>query len=187
MLAAKFFFNIEINKDMEFKVHGPFDVPRVGNLIARRIPDQRVLWDQVEEVAPGLSSAIGCYLFALRGVVWYVGMAGRQSFMRECLTVHKQALFNEALQKVPNAKPKLFLLPKISSGGVFRTPSAQNHPVIESVESVLIGMAIKRNPDLLNIRGTKLLRDVNVPGVINNRQGQATANSVKALRKALGL
>lgn len=172
---------------MDFKVHGPFDVPRQGKLVARRGTDQRILWDQVEDEVPGLSSAIGCYLFAIRGVVWYVGMAGRQTFAKECLTLHKQALFNEALQKVPNGKPKLFLLPKVGRTGKFREPSAQDHPVIEAVENILIGVALKRNPNLLNMRGTKLLRDVNVPGVVNNRPGQATANSVKALRKALGL
>jgi len=172
---------------MDFKVHGPFDVPRVGKLISRHAAEQRALWDQVEEEFPGLSSSIGCYLFALRGKVWYVGMAGKQSFSKECLSLHKQALFNEALQKVPNAKPKLFLLPKVGPSGKFRLPSGQDHPVIEAVENILIGVALKRNPSLLNIRGTKLLRDVNVPGVMNNRPGQATAHSVRALRKALGL
>jgi hypothetical protein len=56
---------------------------------------------------------------------------------------------------------------------------------IDFLETMLIGMALERNKDLLNARKTKLLREMIVPGIINTPQARPTGPVID-LRNALG-
>lgn len=170
---------------MQYEVYGEFPIARNGSLISRSKEDKGSFWAQVEEMEPGLSDACGCYVFVLRKRAWYVGMAEKQSFKQECFALHKITQYNEALGEVAG-KPSLILLPKMTPGGRFAKPTSRGHSDIRILENMLIGSALSRNPDLQNVKGTKLLRQMNVPGFLNPRPGQARALMVQTFKRAIG-
>jgi hypothetical protein len=170
---------------MQFEIYGEFSVTRNGHLISRSREDKRDFWAGVEEVEPGLSEACGCYIFVIRNKAWYVGMAEKQSFKQECFALHKITQYNEALAQV-SGNPTILLLPKLMPGNRFASPTSRGHADIRLLENLLIGSALGRNPYLQNVKGTRLLREMNVPGFLNSRQGQARANIVQRFKKAVG-
>jgi hypothetical protein len=170
---------------MHFQVHGPFELPRLGRRILRTPADRKLFWASVDEAVPGLSDSCGCYVFTVRGQVWYVGLAERQSFKKECYIPHKVLLFDDALHAV-GGNAALIFIPKITLKERFAKPTKGTYPAVHLLEDMLIGLAINRNYRLLNIRGTKFLKEMRVPGIINTPQGGARSLSVQALKKALG-
>jgi len=171
---------------VRFNVYGPVPVPRDGHRVSRHRDERRAFWAEVESAAQGLSGACGCYILVLRRRAWYVGLAERQSFKKECFTHHKLLLYNEALDS-RRGRPSLLFLAKETPRGRFAKPTRAGHRSVRMLENVLIGLAIRRNRKLLNIRGTKLLREMIVPGVLNTERGTARALPVQALRRSLGL
>jgi hypothetical protein len=170
---------------MKFEVHGPFSVRRKRRLVSRENEDKKKFWEEVEDDEEGLSEACGCYVFAVHGRVWYVGLAAAQSFKHEMFTAHKINLYNDALQDVAG-KPSLLFVAKRTPRNRFAKKSARGHRDIEMLENLLIGSALSRNPKLKNLKGTKLLREMRVPGLLNNAPGKPSP-SVRAFKKALGL
>ncbi|NDU91421.1 MAG: hypothetical protein G3I10_02190 [Ferrovum sp.] len=171
---------------MRYEVHGSFEILRNGRFVSRTRDDKREFWETVEEYCEGLADACGCYVFSIRGRVWYVGLAERQSFHYECFSGHKVLQYNEALQSV-SGTPFLTFLPKLTPGDRFARPSTNGHRDIRMLENLLIGVALRRNPELQNARGTKLLREMNVPGFLNTQRGQARAGTVQQLKRVLGI
>lgn len=57
---------------------------------------------------------------------------------------------------------------------------------MDFLETMLIGPTLERNPKLLNIKKTKLLREMKVPAVMNSPRARAT-REVRELKKALGV
>lgn len=171
---------------MRYGVCGPFEVIRNGAIVSRDRNDKNDLWDRVEGKKIGLSHACGCYILILRNKAWYVGMTAKQSFRQECFQAHKIVHYDAALNEVGGV-PQLLLMPKFTPTGKFASPSENGHRDIELLEQLLIGSAIIRNPDLRNIKDTKLLREMNVPGFLNSERGQGRADSVQAMRQALGI
>jgi hypothetical protein len=171
---------------MNFSVHGSYEIPRLKNhLISRDKTERNEFWDMVEDDEEGLSYACGCYVLSIRGVPWYVGMAQRQDFRHECFSHHKITLFDTALLKGPG-KPHLHLLARRTPGGKFCKPSANAYRDVEFLENLLIGLGLQRNEELMNIKGTTLLRNMRVPGFVNTRKGEARAHAVIELREILG-
>jgi hypothetical protein len=81
----------------------------------------------------------------------------------------------------------LYLLPRLTnSGEKFSKPTRSGYRDIDFLETLLIGMALEQNKNLANIKKTKLLREMIVPGVINSPQARPTG-PVTDLRNALGL
>jgi hypothetical protein len=147
-------------------------------------------WKQVSDLDAGLPRACGCYIFALRNgkniVAWYVGKTERDTFKTECFQPTKIAYFNEVLRS-HRGTPLLFLLPRLTKSGTrFSRPNESGYRDVDFLETLLIGLAIERNADLMNIRKSKLLREMIVPGIMNSPPGSPTA-PVLALRNALGL
>lgn len=175
---------------MNFEVYGPFPITRMGKgkAIAHAPADKRAFWDDVDAHHEGLSEACGCYVFVVRGRAWYVGRAVRQTFRKECFSIHKIVQYNDALQTV-SGPPSLILLAKQTRGGQrFAKPAktGRGHPDVCFLENLLIGSALGRNPQLQNIKGTKLLKEMRVPGVLNPPRGRARI-AVQKLKKALGV
>jgi hypothetical protein len=170
---------------MRFIVHGPYEIPREGNLVTRSAAVKREFWKVVEQDEQGLARSCGCYALVIRNVVRYIGLAARQGFKAECFAPHKIALFDHALAS-GRGEPHLFLVAKMTPGGRLAKPSPRGHRDIELLESLLVGRALIRNPGLENIRGTKLLREMTVPGFLNSRRGEARALAARALRRAIG-
>ncbi len=171
---------------MQYGVYGDFPISRNGSLISRSKEDKSSFWAEVEEAASGLSNACGCYVFVIRKRAWYVGMAEKQSFKQECFALHKITQYNEALEEVAG-KPSMILLPKMTPSGRFAMPSSRGHSDIRALEGMLIGSALSKNANLRNVKGTKLLREMNVPGFLNPRPGQARASTVQAFKRAIGV
>lgn len=171
---------------MHFSIHGPFDIKRVKGRIDKRPRSLRHFWETVDEATPGLSSACGCYVFTIRGVAHYVGMGNKQTFRRECFNPHKLLAYNSALHE-HNGVPRLLLVARRTRSGSFSKPSKNGHRDVAFIESVFIGAALARNPDLQNVRGTKLAERIHVPGIINGTRGEANSKSVRALKSAIGV
>jgi hypothetical protein len=168
-----------------FVPYGPYLITRKSKtLISRDKADVSEFWKSVEADRRGLSEACGCYVFVIRGRAWYVGRAERQSFKHECFSLHKILQYNDALHSVAGP-PSLILLAKTTPGRRFAKP-ARHHGDVCFLESLLIGSALRRNQRLQNIKGTRLLREMRVPGVLNTGQGQGRSAIVQQLRKALG-
>ena len=171
---------------MNFEIHGPFDIQRNGNLIDKSPQAKKIFWASVEEAEPGLPNAVGCYVFCVGKKPWYVGLAEKQNFASECFQPHKLNAFNYALDKI-QGKPTLLLISMLTPVGRFAKPRANGHKAIKFLEDILIGMAITRNSDLENIRGTKFLKEMIVPGLLNTPQGKAKKSSVQFLKSVLGV
>jgi hypothetical protein len=170
---------------MQFDIYGEFPIARNGSLVSRTKEAKNQFWAKVEEIEPALSEACGCYVFVIGSRAWYVGMAEKQSFKKECFALHKITQYNEALGKV-NGKPSLILLPKLTPSGRFSKPGKRGHSDIRMLETMLIGSALGRNQYLQNVKGTKLLREMNVPGFLNPKPGQARASTVQTFKRAIG-
>lgn len=168
-----------------YEVCGPFPVERQNGLVSTRRDDKYAFWEAVEKWEAGLADAVGCYIFVVRGRAWYVGMAARQCFYDEIFSAHKLNQYNQALARV-TGNPSLILIAKVTPGNRYARPSAA-HSDISVLEDMLIGLALARNPDLQNIRGTKVLKSMQVPGVLNSKKGWARATSVQELKRALGI
>jgi hypothetical protein len=72
------------------------------------------------------------------------------------------------------------------TGKKFSKPTNAGYRDIDFLQTLLIGMALERNDNLLNVRDTKLLREMVAPGVINSPRARPTGPVVD-LRNALGL
>ena len=167
---------------MKYKIYGPFDVPHEGNLITRFSHERREFWDDIDGEIDELSNSCGCYVFTIGNIPWYVGKAEKQSFRNECFSSHKMNQYNIAL-KDGHGIPRLFLVARITPAGDFTYPSKGGHQDIQELEKILIGFGLSRNQDIRNIKGTKTLREINVPGLVNSISGQANSPSVKKIKK----
>ena len=176
---------------MKFFPYGPFVIPksrRSGLIESNRI-SLNLFWDAVNKEEEGLSDAVGCYIFSIRAgrglLPWYVGLAKKQTFRKECFTSDKLIRYiNEVVKR--KGTPVLTLLPKITTTSRFAKPSKSGHKDIEFLETMLIGYCIRRNPNLFNIKDTKLLREMEVGGLLNNPRGR-DSTPVTDFRMLLGV
>lgn len=146
-------------------------------------------WSDVEQERTHLSSAVGCYVFAIRAAKgsrpWYVGKTEKGSFRGEVWTPHKLLLYNEALHLRKRGKPLLYFIARSTKGGKFAKPRKGGIGDIRALENLLIGTCLLRNSKLLNAKQTKNLRGTTVPGYMNEQPG-ARSKPAKDLAKLLG-
>jgi hypothetical protein len=175
---------------MNFLPHSPIEIPRQSNgLIAVDKSSMTDFWSRVEaELDEGLSDGIGCYIFSIRAgkgaLPWYVGCAERQVFRKECFTSHKLNHYNNAIVK-RKGTPLLTLIAKYTPGDKIVRPTGRQHRDIQFLEAMLISNCLRRNADLYNVRDTKLLREMVVPGLLNTHAGKALS-SVSQFRALIG-
>ena len=170
---------------MKFTIHHGYEIPRDGNLITRSARCRRKFWEEIEADVEGLPEACGCYVLSIRNVPWYVGSAQKQDFKHECLSPHKITLYDAALA-AGLGKPYLHFIARRTPGGKFCKTSTTGYRDVLFLENMYIGMALQRNGNLQNVKGTALLRDMRVPGFVNTRQGEGKAHAVQDLRTILG-
>ena len=175
---------------MEFYVYGPFKMIRNSEtgLIAHDATSKKRFWESVEEQEEGLSSACGCFVFAMSAGggkrPWYVGKAERQNFRKECFQPHKINNYNSVVAK-QKGKPYLYFIAKVTrSGSQFSKPKQSKS--VDKLESMITGLALSRNKELLNLNGTKHMRELIVHGIINAQQGNP-GNASLDLKKTLGM
>jgi hypothetical protein len=149
---------------LKFETFGPFPLPRhkyqsgaKKGKFKRKIDQtpniRRSFWQLIEKKHPGLPKAVGCYLFALGKVPWYVGKTEKLRFELETWQGHKIGHYESALATRKRAKPVLYLIAKRTPQGRFSEASA--HRDIQFLENLMIGASLRRNEDLLNKRDTK--------------------------------
>jgi hypothetical protein len=163
-----------------FTVQGPFDVPVYQGKAARTItPDEvKTFWTG----HPAAAGRRGCYVFCIRaggGVTpLYVGRATR-SFKQEVFQPHKLAKYQQGLADYRKGTPVLFLISYPQKRG------APSGSAIAELEAFLIQSAIKRNPDLLNVKGTRKAEWA-IAGVVRSGVGKPS-KSARLLKSALSL
>jgi hypothetical protein len=109
----------------------------------------------------------------------YVGKATK-SFKHECFALHKIAChYGPALSNSGKGTPVLFLV------ALKRRKGKVSKRAIAKVESFLIQNAMKKNPDLSNIKGKKE-EHWSIEGVIRSGKGKASA-AATSFKRALGL
>lgn len=174
---------------MNFYPYVPFEIPKQENgLISRDRDELKEFWKMVDEVAEGLSSAIGLYIFSIRagrGVLpWYVGKSEKAGFSKECFQSHKINHFDNCIA-ARRGTPLLTFIPKLTQANHFAQPNGNPQNDISTLEKMLIGACLQKNKDLVNARDTKIFRGMVVPGYLNTPQG-GVANSVKEFKKLIG-
>lgn len=141
---------------MQFRAAGVFEISRQGNgHVDVSVKSKRTFWHEVDDAVAGLKGALGCYVFALfnnrTAMPWYVGKAERQSFEKEIFVLHKVHHYNEVLAS-RGGIPYVFLIPRMTNGGRLCKPFKAQNDSIRLLETLLIGIALRRNPQLRNIR-----------------------------------
>jgi hypothetical protein len=170
-----------------FQPQGPFKVPTKNRMIDRSaLPE---FWDEMDRVCPELPGARGCYIFVLkagRGAKpWYVGLSAKGCFKGEVLAHHKIVLMNEMMVGRKGTL-LVYLLGHMTPSGRFRKkPIGGKSNQVRFMENALISMCLRRNPDLLNKKQTAYLRDMRVPGFMNDGRGARTREA-KSLAKVIG-
>ncbi|SFQ44470.1 hypothetical protein SAMN05421853_1069 [Roseivivax halotolerans] len=179
---------------MWFDIYGPFDLARIDMKIPSQQPD---FWEQVQEASArydyesqGLERAIGCYAFGLRHgdamKPWYIGMTvAKGGFRREVLEKHKRDHYDAVIRE-HRGTPILFLMPLLTPEGYFSRNRKSAKPLIQWVEKMLFGVALRQNPECRNQRDTKYLRNVVVHGIFNSRPVGQQGPEVTAARRMFG-
>ncbi|WP_152180825.1 hypothetical protein [Xanthomonas sp. LMG 12459] len=175
---------------MNFDVAGPFEIARHGSKKIITKESAKLLKPQLEEWEEGLSTACGCYVFGKRaggGITpWYVGQACKTSLLAEALNPTNITNYNHILGEEGAGIPVLLLIPARTPTKKFRKRPSSKLKSLSFLERWLIAAAIQKNPELINTKETRFLRDLHVTGVFNAQQGESTKSST-ALNKALGL
>lgn len=175
---------------MNFQPHETVAIPKQGNgLVASDKASLNEFWDRLDaSLGEELSAGIGCYVFSVRAgrgtLPWYVGLAERQSFRKECFTHHKITHYNNAIA-ARKGTPLLTLVAKYTPGGKLVRPTGGRHRDVQHLETMLIGNCLGRNGKLLNVKDTKLLREMVVPGLLNSPKGKPSA-PIQAFKALIG-
>jgi|WetSurMetagenome_2_1015567.scaffolds.fasta_scaffold419848_1 hypothetical protein len=174
---------------MNFYPYGPFSIPKqINGLIDRARDSIRNFWVEVDNAKPGLSNAIGIYIFSIRagrGVLpWYVGKAEKRGFIRECFAPHKITHYDNCIAS-RKGTPLLTFIAKLTPNDSLVGLNGDTHRDISALEKMLIGTCLQKNKNLVNVRDTRLFREMVVPGYLNPSPGRVQP-SVEDFKKLIG-
>lgn len=178
---------------MRFETFGPFYLPTnsiITTANARKLKEY-LASDPRTEI---LLAACGCYIFGIKSsgstrvIPWYVGKAEKQSVLKEATNAAHLQMYNEIFDGYKRGRPAFYFLPAMTPGGRVRTPTTGQGSIqaIKFLEDWLIATAYKTNPNLWNVRSTKMLRELYVRGIFNPKQGDSDQESAD-LKICLGL
>ncbi|MDH4450805.1 MAG: hypothetical protein QE265_09470 [Rhodoferax sp.] len=178
---------------MRFEVLGPFFIKTPRIIKVDHIRELKASIDEDETVSAQLA-APGCYVFGIKStgakrvMPWYVGKAEKQSVFKEATNAAHLQLYNEILDDYKKGHPALIFLPQMTKSGA---PSKlakgdAKKPAIDFLEDWLIAAALNANPELYNIKKTKMLNELYVRGLFNATQGDSNVAS-QALKASLKL
>ena len=180
---------------MNFDVFGPFEIPRIPSLTI--IEDKKQAVGKVSKNAddengepkgkPGLSNAPGCYVFVMKAgkgyTPWYVGKSVKPTWtiVEEALWPDKVNKYNRLVAE-KKGTPMLFIIPALTEGGRFCKRTQNGLPAVDFVEQWLIGQALNKNPELLNVHYARFLGNLHVPGMINPKPGKPSPAAQELVR-----
>lgn len=169
-----------------FDTYGPYEIGRREGSITSK---QREFWNSIRDVAAGLPSSVGCYIFCLKHGnsirPWYVGMTvAKGGFQGEIFQQHKLSIYKSCLKK-KRGKPVIFFFPLMTDAKYrFSRAGKSKLKEIRLLETTLMGFAHRRNPDISNVRDMKFLKNVEVRGLIGKRRGRPLYDA-QAVKSAL--
>ena len=175
---------------MMYTTQGPFELPTRegmnGKVLDYSNPAKTRFWKHVDNAFDGLQFGVGCYLYCIRsggGITpWYVGQT-KLRFNQEVFESHKKVVYQQVLnERVASGTPVLFLIAKLTPSGNVGTSISKTES--KFVERLLIERALHKNYDLMNQKDTKYLRELIIPGLLNNPTGAPTSGA-QMLKKAL--
>jgi len=174
---------------MLYRVYGGFKLERTPNghiNVGRK--EKAAFWRRVEEAKEGLSDGCGIYTFVMQSggglMPWYLGKAELLPFKKEVFAHHKLVHYNDVtIEK--RGTPYIYLIPRVSPKNRLCKPGTNKS--IRFLETLLIGMALQRNPNLKNVSGTALLKTLQVHGVINSSMKGHPGAPAAELKAALGI
>ena len=161
-----------------FSVHGPCEIPYYQGKAGRTITDENIkeFWKK----HPALGKQRGCYVFGIRAgkgmTPGYVGKAAN-GFKPETFAAHKLTRYQQFLTDYAKGTPIMFFVVPPAKKG------APNVSHINELEAFLIQVGVAANPDLLNIKGTKV-EEWGISGILRAGTGKPTA-SAKGFRKLM--
>ena len=168
---------------MRFDIYGGAEAriyTEEHGIIPKKPQKHKAFWEDIEErCANGLPDACGCYVFAIKsggGITpWYVGKAEKSPFKKECFGAHQINCYNDALARYEIGTPILFFVTLLTTGGQFANPRKSGDRSIAFLERWLIGQALNKNPNLINIKDTRFLKKLVVYGLLKSPPGKPTA------------
>ena len=176
---------------MTYETYGEFELPckvdqkrRALNFSKEALSE---FWTKVDEHCPGLSVAVGCYIFAIRAAKgirpWYVGQTVK-SFKDECFHFHKRDRYRQVFDGIKKGTPVIILVARRTPSKGKLAKSLQREEA-NFVEQLLISRALSKNPRLANVKNTKYSQELILPGVLNNPKGYPSPGA-KLLRSVVG-
>jgi hypothetical protein len=175
---------------MKYTLHGPFELPENAKKKVDLSPAQIVaFWKAANKSEREmLSDATGLFFFmfrAGRGIKpWYIGRAEKGSFEEETFTEERKAAYLKIARSRDRGTPLLVFIARRNEDGTFTQPGKVKHDDMTFVESYLIGLAMDKNADLLNVKENPMLQQLEVSGLINTTKGKPSI-AVQELKKAL--
>ena len=182
-----------------FAVLGPFPVPLKRHRRRRVVDFDRAtahVFGLAEQQArsklrlSALDEAIGCYVFALKPsggqVIWpyYVGQSCRQTLQTRLFqTKDKPAIYNAILKEYDRAAAYVYLLPLLTPGGRFARLGS-NQTRIDNAEHALIGMALRVNYSLWNVKHRVAMEAYTIDGT--PQSGRRDTDPAASFRRMLG-
>jgi hypothetical protein len=163
----------------EFLVRGPYVIPKEK---ARN--GDRLLYDEFWEEHAELeeyAGKSGVYVFGVRAgrgyTPLYVGKATR-SFKKECFNPTNKHKYSDAMKDYIRCAPVIFFVVHPSQRGKV------NSAMIDEIETFLIQTAYSKNPDIQNIKKTRM-PDWSIRGVVRNTT-KGASKSATEFRKLIG-
>jgi len=161
-----------------FSVEGPFEIPCYKGKACQIITadNAKTFWKNHSSVG----AQRGCYVFGIRaGKGWTPGYVGKAAkcFKQEVFAYQKLAYYQQFLADYLKGSPVLFFLVCPNKKG----PTNVAH--IKELEDFLIQVAVIRNPDLLNVKGTKK-EEWGIAGVLRGGQGKPN-RAARRFRKSM--
>jgi hypothetical protein len=175
---------------MRYEIYGPFWSPRFES--EARGEALRGFWDIIEGFEDGLSRAIGIYVFSTchgdNFTPWYVGKTNAKAgFRGEIFQDHKLDHYIGASQR-KKGYPAIHLIAKVEpTRGNFCRASERSGREIEALETVMIGMALRANPEVRNSKKTWFNKNCHVPGIMGTPIVGRPSEAIQTLRNTLGL
>lgn len=151
-----------------FYVYGPFPIGIKKEAMGRVIEKEHkaLFWDE----NPDYASWRGCYVFGVRagkGITpWYVGKATKR-FDRECFHSDKLYRYMAALARYRAGTPIMY----------FIVADRFHEKHVHEVETFLIRLCHKKNPDLMQTQKIKYDPPWEIHNVTNTVQGAKTAGT----------
>jgi hypothetical protein len=174
---------------IEFVPFGPFALPRLSQKKLDATARAR-FWRGIDARHPGLSKAVGCYVFAItasKGTLpWYIGRTTTASFARETWAPRRLVQYQGILRRRRQGTPVLLLVAKRSPAGGFAKPSRSGQAAIDLLRDLVLESALLRNRRLQNRRDTRHLQGITMSGFINAKPGRpsdAARHLAQVLRK----